>query len=65
MNNRIIICEGYDGSGKSTLAEAIAKKTGAMRFHFTWTPALSGQAMTDYVNNVTTNLVQYLRQNCL
>ena len=63
MKNRLIICEGYDGSGKSTLAEAVAKKVGCLLFHFTWTPALSGKAMEDYVNNVTTNLIQDMRRN--
>lgn len=62
-NNRIIICEGYDGSGKSTLAQVIAQRKNTLLFHFTWTPALSGQAMTDYVNNVTVNLVAWLRNN--
>lgn len=45
----LIIIEGPDCSGKTSLAKFIANKLNAAYFHSTYTPALSGQAQLDHL----------------
>ena len=52
---RLFIIEGPDCTGKTSLARFIANKLNACYMHSTWTPALNGQAQSDYLKSTLNN----------
>lgn len=52
---QLFVIEGPDCTGKTSLARFIANKLNACYMHSTWTPALNGQAQSDYLRSTLNN----------